>query len=109
MCLSLIHIYSGGNFGLDRGQANGLGPAFGPWSYLSNRSHWEFKDAATIIELSHNPLESAMVWSRPLMDAKEAGTYIVTIDPRFTGTAAKSDEWLPVRPGTDAALSLIHI
>ena len=100
----LLHADSGGNWGLDRGQANGLGPAFGPWSYLSNRSHWEFKDAATIIELSHNPLESAMVWSRPLMDAKEAGTYIVTIDPRFTGTAAKSDEWLPVRPGTDAAL-----
>ena len=69
----LIHADSGGNWGLDRGQANGLGPALGPWSYLSNRSHWEFKDAATIIELSHNPLESAMVWSRPLMDAKEAG------------------------------------
>ncbi|NCA31926.1 molybdopterin-dependent oxidoreductase [Adlercreutzia muris] len=100
----LIHADSGGNWGLDRGQANGLGPALGPWSYLSNRSHWEFKDAATIIELSHNPLESAMVWSRPLMDAKEAGTYIVTIDPRFTGTAAKSNEWLPVRPGTDAAI-----
>ena len=100
----LLHADAGGQWGLDRGQANGLGPAFGPWSYLSNRSHWEFKDAATIIELSHNPLESAMVWSRPLMDAKEAGVYIVAIDPRFTGTAAKANEWLPVRPGTDAAL-----
>lgn len=100
----LLRADSGGNWGLDRGQANGLGPAFGPWSYLPNRSHWEFKDAATIIELSHNPLESAMVWSRPLMDAKEAGTYIVCIDPRFTGTAAKANQWLPVKPGTDAAL-----
>ncbi|MBB3171661.1 molybdopterin-dependent oxidoreductase [Parvibacter caecicola] len=100
----LLRADSGGNWGLDRGQANGLGPAFGPWSYLPNRSAWEMKDAATIIELSHNPLESAMVWSRPLMDAKEAGAYIVCIDPRFTGTAAKSNEWLPVRPGTDAAL-----
>lgn len=100
----LIHADAGGNWGLDRGQANGLGPAFGPWSYLPNRSAWEMKDAATIIELSHNPLESAMVWSRPLMDAKEAGVYIVTIDPRFTGTAAKANEWLPIKPGTDAAL-----
>ena len=60
--------------------------------------------ASTIIELGHNPLESGIVWSRVLMDAKEAGSYIVTVDPRFTGTAAKSNEWLPVLPGTDAAL-----
>jgi len=102
----LLRADSGGNWGLDRGQANGLGPAFGPWSYLPNRSAWEMKDATTIIELSHNPLESAMVWSRPLIDAKEAGAYIVCIDPRFTGTAAKSNgslkrsycPWMSISP-----------
>ena len=31
---------------------------------------------------------------------------IVHADPRFSVTAAKADEWLPVRPGTDAALAL---
>jgi len=30
----------------------------------------------------------------------------VCIDPRFTNTAAKSDQWLPVNPGTDLALIL---
>ena len=34
----LLHADSGGNWGLDRGQANGTGPAFGPPGYLSNRS-----------------------------------------------------------------------
>jgi anaerobic selenocysteine-containing dehydrogenase len=31
---------------------------------------------------------------------------IVQVDTRFSMTAAKADEWLPVRPGTDAALAL---
>lgn len=100
----IINADAGGNWGLDRGQPNGTAAAFGPFSYCPNRSIHEFSDASTIIELGHNPLESGIVWSRALMDAKEAGTYIVTVDPRFTGTASKSNEWLPVRPGADAAL-----
>ena len=94
----------GGNWGLDRGQPNGMTPAFGAYSYCPTRSIHEFSDAATIIEVGHNPLESGIIWSRALMDAKEAGTYIVVLDPRFSGTASKADEWLPVRPGTDAAV-----
>lgn len=94
----------GGNWGLDRGQPNGQTPAFGAFSYCPSRSIWEFSDAATIIEVGHNPLESGIVWSRALMDAKEAGVYIVALDPRFSGTASKADLWLPVHPGTDAAV-----
>ncbi len=30
---------------------------------------------------------------------------MIVIDPRYTDTAAgREDEWLPIRPGTDAAL-----
>jgi len=31
---------------------------------------------------------------------------LVQIEPRFSVTAAKADEWLPIQPGTDAALAL---
>lgn len=31
---------------------------------------------------------------------------LVYVDTRFSVTAAKADEWLPIRPGTDAALAL---
>jgi len=31
---------------------------------------------------------------------------IVQIDPRFGVSAARADEWVPIRPGTDAALAL---
>ncbi len=31
---------------------------------------------------------------------------LVTVDPRLSVTASKSDEWVPIRPGTDGALAL---
>ena len=37
---------------------------------------------------------------------RERGGEVVVIDPRRTGTAAKADEWIPITPGTDAALLL---
>src|SRR5206468_12999334 len=41
------------------------------------------------------------------LDAIRArGGKVVVIDPRRTGTAKHSDEWLAIRPGTDAALLL---
>ena len=39
-------------------------------------------------------------------EARKRGAKIVTIDPYKSPTAAKSDWWLPIRPGTDAALAL---
>jgi anaerobic dimethyl sulfoxide reductase subunit A len=40
-----------------------------------------------------------------LAQAKEAGARIVCIDPRYTDSAAVfADKWIPIRPGTDAAL-----
>jgi anaerobic selenocysteine-containing dehydrogenase len=37
---------------------------------------------------------------------RDRGGRSVVIDPRRTGTAERADEWLPVVPGTDAALLL---
>ncbi|MCE9563921.1 MAG: molybdopterin oxidoreductase family protein [Planctomycetes bacterium] len=39
-------------------------------------------------------------------EARKRGARIVTIDPYKSPTAAKSDWWIPIRPGTDAALAL---
>lgn len=37
---------------------------------------------------------------------RERGGRVVVVDPRRTGTAERADEWLAIRPGTDAALLL---
>jgi len=41
-----------------------------------------------------------------VLRARERGATIVAIDPIRTRTAAQCDEWVAIRPGTDAALAL---
>lgn len=41
-----------------------------------------------------------------ILKARERGAPIICIDPLRTRTALQCDEWLPIRPGTDAALAL---
>ena len=36
---------------------------------------------------------------RRIMDLRQRGVPVVVIDPRFTVTAARADDYLPVRPG----------
>jgi len=42
------------------------------------------------------------IWNR----GRAKGAKTVYVDPIFSQTAAKADEWVPVRPGTDGALAL---
>lgn len=37
---------------------------------------------------------------------KAAGVKVVQVEPRLSNTAAKSDEWLAIEPGTESALAL---
>jgi anaerobic dimethyl sulfoxide reductase subunit A len=42
-----------------------------------------------------------------LARAKEAGAKIISIDPRYTSTAATlSQQWIPIIPGTDTAMAI---
>jgi anaerobic selenocysteine-containing dehydrogenase len=41
-----------------------------------------------------------------VLQAREKGAKVICIDPIRTRTAAQCDEWLGIRPGTDAALAL---
>ncbi|MFH2038365.1 MAG: molybdopterin-dependent oxidoreductase [Chloroflexota bacterium] len=44
-----------------------------------------------------------------LSQAVDRGAKLVYLDPRFTKTAAKATEWIPIRPGTDSAFLLAMI
>ena len=41
-----------------------------------------------------------------VLRARERGATVIAIDPIRTRTAAQCDEWIAIRPGTDAALAL---
>jgi anaerobic selenocysteine-containing dehydrogenase len=59
---------------------------------------------------SNTSVTNIHLWAL-MHEARKAGARIVTIDPYRSRTAARSDWWLPIRPGTDAALALgmMHI
>ena len=62
-----------------------------------------FNPAETVFETNSNYY---------LARAREAGAKVVVIDPRLTDTAATfADEWLPLKPTTDAALfaAMAHV
>lgn len=42
------------------------------------------------------------IWNR----GRAKGAKMVYVDPFYSQTAAKSDEWVPIRPGTDGAIAL---
>jgi anaerobic selenocysteine-containing dehydrogenase len=65
-----------------------------------------------IIFFGANPLEAdfPMVgMARDLMEFKRNGGKYVTIDPRLNNTGAQADQWVPITPGTDAALAMAMI
>ena len=94
--------------GIDRGYGNGYSPAIaesGKQGASSNEIK-DWKNAKTILNVGCNVLETCMVTARYFYEAKEAGAEIITIDPTYCTTAAKSSRWIPITPGTDAALYL---
>lgn len=66
----------------------------------------EFCNSRYIINWGSNTVvTNSHLWVR-MVEAKKRGAKIVTIDPRRSETAARSDWHLAPRPGTDGALAL---
>ncbi|MHB1354903.1 MAG: molybdopterin-containing oxidoreductase family protein [Anaerolineae bacterium] len=67
------------------------------------------EDSNLIVLLGSNVFETRFgcEWEERLLEACKRGTPIIAIDPRRSTTIAALDaEWLPINPGTDAALIL---
>lgn len=62
-----------------------------------------------ILNFGANPYESHphyLPLAQRIVDAKMRGAKLVTFDPRLSHTATLSDEWFPIKPGTDAVVAL---
>ncbi len=69
----------------------------------------DFENAKLILNFGANYGEANFPMnglSRKLANFKLNKGKLITVDPRFSVSASKSDEWVPVLPGTDAALAL---
>lgn len=70
----------------------------------------DVKNAKYIIFTGSNRFE-ALITPDSIDLMKTGPKKVVVIDPRFTKTAAKANEWLPIKVGTDLAfaLAMIHV
>lgn len=74
---------------------------------------FEVIDAANcryFLAFGSNPFESHPFYinfNQRLVDGRiDRHARLVTIDPRMSNTAGRSEEWIPIKPGTDAMLAL---
>jgi len=68
----------------------------------------DFVQSKYILLFGWNPT-SAIKWvhlPRIITKAIENGARMVVVDPNLSDTAAKAQEWVPIRPSTDGALAL---
>ncbi|PVZ86214.1 dimethyl sulfoxide reductase subunit A [Serratia sp. S1B] len=89
-----------------------------PYTYGSNEgnSTSDIENSKLVVLFGNNPAETRMSGGGItyfLEQARErSNARMIVIDPRYTDTAAgREDEWIPIRPGTDAALvaGLAHV
>ncbi|RME85394.1 MAG: twin-arginine translocation signal domain-containing protein [Caldilineae bacterium] len=80
------------------------------WSHYSG---YDWENTAYVLSFGGSLLEAwrptthnLQMWGIMRRGHPGRRTKIVYIDPRFSVTAAKADEWLPIRPGTDGALAM---
>lgn len=97
-----------GKTGIDVGHGNGLDPAlgFGAGYAMTSPEARDWTESRLVLTVGSNFCESTLPQVRMFFEAKEAGAHMVTVDPHFSTTASKSDEWVPIEPGTDPALYL---
>ena len=85
----------------------GLGAfGLGLTGMLETNTKEDMGEHARLVILWAANLASQPNTARHLLAAKRRGAHVVTIDVRSTEAAAKSDDVLIIRPGTDGALAL---
>jgi anaerobic dimethyl sulfoxide reductase subunit A len=63
-------------------------------------------DSRLIILWGNNPAETRMGPNTNyfIAEARDKGARVILIDPRYTDSGVLADQWIPIKPGTDAAM-----
>jgi molybdopterin-containing oxidoreductase family molybdopterin binding subunit len=73
--------------------------------YLAGNDCQDVLNAKNIIFWGSNATSAGMQRMPYIFEAVKRGAKIITIDPIYNDIAAKSDQWIPIRPATDGALA----
>jgi formate dehydrogenase major subunit len=74
------------------------------WGYgAMTNSYNDMQNSKCAMYIGSNAAEAHPVSLLHMLHAKETGTKMIVVDPRFTRTAAKADEYVRIRSGTDIA------
>jgi len=72
------------------------------WGYgAMTNSYNDMQNAKAILFMGSNAAEAHPVAMLHILHAKENGAKVIVMDPRFTRTAAKADQYVRFRSGTD--------
>jgi formate dehydrogenase major subunit len=72
------------------------------WGYgAMTNSYNDMQNAKAALYIGSNAAEAHPVSLLHMLHAKETGCKMIVVDPRFTRTAAKADEFVRIRSGTD--------
>jgi anaerobic selenocysteine-containing dehydrogenase len=66
----------------------------------------DFANTGCVLLWGHNPSTAWLAQATAIADAQTRGAALIVVDPRRAGLAARADQWLRVRPGSDGALAL---
>jgi anaerobic selenocysteine-containing dehydrogenase len=101
---ALLGMTHGTSFDFNGDLPMGMPITFG----VQNAEH-ESKDWANsrfLLVVGANLLETRIPDAHFVFDAVERGARLVVVDPVYSSTATKADNWLNIRAGTDAAFAL---
>ena len=72
------------------------------WGYgAMTNSYNDMQNSKCAMYIGSNAAEAHPVSMLHMLHAKETGTKMIVVDPRFTRTAAKADEFVRIRSGSD--------
>jgi formate dehydrogenase major subunit len=72
------------------------------WGYgAMTNSYNDMQNAKAAMYIGSNAAEAHPVSMLHMLHAKETGTKMIVVDPRYTRTAAKADQYVRIRSGTD--------
>ncbi|RPH60185.1 MAG: formate dehydrogenase, partial [Burkholderiales bacterium] len=72
------------------------------WGYgAMTNSYNDMQNSKCALYIGSNAAEAHPVSMLHMLHAKENGAKMIVVDPRFTRTAAKADEYVRIRSGTD--------